>query len=137
MYSTVYNTFTIHMFRCSKFYSIIALLRITAIRKGLLSLDGLKVSPLVGISAWVRFLSNSWISLLHTCFGKTRAMFNANDNRLFTSDIYMWRDKVYDSSNINSHICVSEWLITKVWLVNEGGRRWNNTIVINHSDTHV
>ena len=34
-------------------------------------------------------LSKRLISLLHTCFGKTHAIFSTNDNRLFSSDIYM------------------------------------------------
>ena len=39
--------------------------------------------------------SKRQISFLHTCLGKTHTIFSANNNRLFTSDIYMQPDKHY------------------------------------------
>ena len=41
----------------------------------------------------IKTSSKRQISLLYTCFGKTHAIFSTNDNRLFTSDIYMSPDK--------------------------------------------
>ena len=35
---------------------------------------------------------------------------------------------MYDPSNINSHTCVSEWIITKVRLVDGGGRHWKQHV---------